>query len=217
MSCQSIIITIMSMIIIGVIDQLHAKHTSARYFCLHYIVNLFFIVPFCCNDLIKFIDNPLVNMHGSKMPVIICNSLHFYHILFFNLKSLDYIHHIPAIIGCSAGYYFKIIPACNVQMMLALMGIPGGIDYFLLTLVKSKKLSFYKEKQINSYLNIWIRAPVANATSFIILYSSMQETDIYQLIYGSFIGLHGYWNANFFMEKVVESFYKYKELNYKIV
>ena len=38
-------------------------------------------------------------------------------------------------------------------------GLPGGIDYLLLILVKIGKIKSIEEKRINTYLNNYIRAP----------------------------------------------------------
>ena len=43
--------------------------------------------------------------------------------------------------------------------MFFLTGLPGCIDYFLLGLVKLNILDKLKEKQINVYINNWIRGP----------------------------------------------------------
>ena len=42
---------------------------------------------------------------------------------------------------------------------LFVCGLPGGVDYALLFLVKLGKLSKAREKSINRFLNMWIRLP----------------------------------------------------------
>ena len=41
------------------------------------------------------------------------------------------------------------------------MGVPGCIDYALLTLVKQGKVAPRVEKDLNQSLNVWLRCPIA--------------------------------------------------------
>jgi hypothetical protein len=41
------------------------------------------------------------------------------------------------------------------------MGVPGCIDYALLTLVKQGKVAPRVEKDLNQSLNVWLRCPCA--------------------------------------------------------
>ena len=94
----------------------------------------------------------------------------------------------------------------NVQLGLALFGIPGGIDYLLLTCYKEKLIDYKIEKRINKQLNVWVRAPIGNFTSFIIIIQGINIMNIYYI----FIGLHGYWNSNYFMERTIITELLYK-------
>ena len=38
-------------------------------------------------------------------------------------------------------------------------GVPGGIDYAMLSLVKIDKFSRLEEKRLNSHINVWLRMP----------------------------------------------------------
>tara|TARA_B100000900_G_C20474086_1_gene672630 strand:+ start:87 stop:407 length:321 start_codon:yes stop_codon:yes gene_type:complete len=58
-------------------------------------------------------------------------------------------------------------------------GLPGGIDYLLLTLVKNNKINRLTEKNINSYLNVYIRMSGGYITSYIIFKDGLQNTTIY--------------------------------------
>ena len=47
-------------------------------------------------------------------------------------------------------------------------GIPGGIDYALLVLVKMRVLNTMTEKRINRYLNLVLRWPLQLITTYLI-------------------------------------------------
>ena len=221
---ESIYAVFLWMLCIGLIDYLVASKFKGRYFCLHSIVNLAIIVPFTIKDIFIFFDNPiesgiyaLENECSDNFGGIITNALHFYHIYSFNLKPIDYIHHIPAIIGCTCSFWWSYGAAWNAQIGLALMGIPGGIDYLLLTLCKEGKLANITEKYINKQLNLWLRCPFAIITSFCIIncaiyYPERYNGGINHRIFHIASGIHGMWNGIFFMERTVESYTKYKKL-----
>ena len=201
------------MFIIFILDQLLCKHLKGRYFALHTIVNLCLIPFLVLQDIFTFYNNILVGditkfMCGSKHALIVSMGLHTYHILFFKLKMIDIVHHIPALIGGLAGIWYEYTYIFNVQLGLSLFGIPGGIDYLLLTCYKENLIDYKIEKQINKRLNVWIRAPIGNITSFIIIIQGINTRNIYYL----FIGLHGYWNSNYFMERTIKTELLYKNV-----
>ena len=47
------------------------------------------------------------------------------------------------------------------------MGVPGCLDYAMLTLVKQGKLSARVEKDLNQSLNVWIRCPCAVVAGYL--------------------------------------------------
>merc|ERR1711935_516630 len=49
-------------------------------------------------------------------------------------------------------------PLANFQAFF-ISGMPGGIDYFLLGLLKLGLISPLCEKRVNSSLNVWLRVP----------------------------------------------------------
>ena len=209
-------------LIIYMIDLIISSKFNGRYFCLHAIVNLCLIIPFAINDIVLFLNDPIsleTLLCASRQPIIITNALHIYHILTFKLKEIDIVHHIPAIIGAFGTFWWSYPISGNVQLALSLMGLPGAIDYILLSMWKEDMLSIEIEKRVNYYLNVWVRAPIANITSFCIIitmYHHSNMFDIYNKFFIIIIGLHGYWNGNFFMKEVVISYSKYKQNKMRI-
>lgn len=75
------------------------------------------------------------------------------------LGPADYFHHFLFIPTISfPGQYYKWGPLANFQAFF-ISGMPGGIDYFLLGLLKLGLISPLFEKRINSNLNVWLRVP----------------------------------------------------------
>ena len=60
-------------------------------------------------------------------------------------------------------------------------GIPGGIDYFLLVLVKYNIIEKMTEKKINRYLNLFIRYPVMYLCCYICLISYIKSSEEFSL------------------------------------
>ena len=203
--------------LIFVLDQVLAKRLSGRYFFLHAVVNLCINLPISARDTVHFLTHdPIRSGIGfdgfcaSKQPSIITNALHLYHLAFFSMKPIDLIHHIPAILVVCGSHWYAYGPVWNAQVFLALMGIPGGVDYALLTLVKSGVMCRGTEKVLNAHLNVWMRCPAALLTSFCMAASVIMHADAYNggwmhQAYHLLVALHGYWNGIFFMERTVRA------------
>ena len=91
-------------------------------------------------------------------------------------------------------------------------GLPGGIDYFLLFLVRNNMLNPLIEKRINTWLNVWIRsAGCAAHAAFVIAYTYNQQSQN-QLennlkFYASIVtACLTYWNGQYFMERIVSDY-----------
>ena len=81
-------------------------------------------------------------------------------------------------------------------------GIPGGIDYALLTCCKQGWLAWGVEKNVNRHLNVWMRGPFGAITGFLIVAAAFATpqgfADNGQRIFFVFFGLHAYWNSAYF-------------------
>lgn len=86
----------------------------------------------------------------------------------FKLSAAEYFHHLLFIPTLGfPGQYFDWGALGNVQAFF-ISGLPGGIDYYLLSLKVDKLL----QKQISANLNIWCRMP-GLIMCFIMLYESL--------------------------------------------
>ena len=70
----------------------------------------------------------------------------------------DVFHHIVFAIGGlgSVSVLWSWGPGANFSFFF-LTGFPGGLDYFMLGLVKLRLMNRMKEKEWNSFINAWIR------------------------------------------------------------
>lgn len=134
---------------------------KARWFQLHAIVNLYItyeILPTVINIMsdpsqgYKICDNDFITL------LIIC--LHIYHIIrFSNLKAIDYFHHILFVgFGVLPDLFFIKYNQKYLAYIVA-SGIPGFIEYTMLTLCKNNLISTYRQKQVNAFLYNFIRMP----------------------------------------------------------
>ena len=80
-------------------------------------------------------------------------------IAFNNLTTSDYFHHLMFIptVGFFGQYYEW--GAIRNFLCLFISGLPGGIDYFMLMLVKLGYINVLMQKRICAGLNTWLRAP----------------------------------------------------------
>lgn len=143
---------------------------SKRWFFLHCIIN-FIIVYYSFNDMITCINNitECYNIKFNNNSIKTFNyavNLHIYHCIFFKLTKDDYIHHFIMVLICGTISFF-----CNslliIYSLFFLSGLPGGIDYFFLYLVKINYLNKISEKKINIFLSGFIRLPGCVSTMLI--------------------------------------------------
>lgn len=205
MNCPTEIICILYLFFI--IDQFFIPKTG-KWFILHTISN-YFTTWYTAPVVYQFLQDPIksLSVDPSYRPLNITMALHIYHILFFsNLTLIDWIHHL---LMCSiAGYsYFCKVGLCTNFLIFFVNGLPGGLDYFMLSLVKYNKLSYIKEKELNSYINIWIRSPGIIVGAYhlylVSLYGEL-NTNIIEIliILAAFI-----WNAQYFTYRVVANYH----------
>ena len=160
----------------GLLDVLVARwFGAARYFALHVTVNLITIAfswqdalftllaanPYETNSC-SFAGTPCASKVGLDLTV----GIHLWHALAYALKPIDWIHHLPTYVVCAIGLYVPFGPGLNFAL-LALMGVPGGIDYLLLVLVKLGLLNPLVEKSANQSLNVWLRCPIAVISAYV--------------------------------------------------
>ena len=132
----------------ALVDVVYARHTTGRWLILHSLANLA-ITIFSLQDFYATLIDPVnsCNAAYSLVPVYGIAALHLYHILAFrNLSTSEWIHHL--LFGgaiCTIGILFASGPLQNF-IAFFICGLPGGIDYLLLFLVKQGIVQKLEEK-----------------------------------------------------------------------
>ncbi len=202
-----------------VIDQLFVRHVlreKARFFFLHVIFNAW-VTSVVYKDAFDSLANPTdaLTPRYAFSPIVTTAGIagfHTYHMLFYkNLTTEDLVHHIvsclivPAIgILCPYG---KVVTIVNLGMC----GVPGGIDYFLLTLVKYEVMDKLTEKRINRWLNLVLRWPLMLLSVYLIMvgfgqgkFSDLSGYVQFLIVLGG--ALHSL-NAVYYCDKVVGNYH----------
>lgn len=173
------------------------------WFTIHSIVNLL-VFYISLPDLIELFLSPLENAPISLQTQIIVMALHLSHILVYKLNRLDWIHHVVMMSVVLCTFIMpETIKLCNAVCVF-MNGLPGGIDYGLMSLVRSGKLDHITEKKVNSFLNVYIRSPGIICCIFI-GWLKYLDGQIGQLTF-YLAGLAVYWNAQYFLELVVYAY-----------
>jgi hypothetical protein len=138
--------------------------------------------------------------------VILTFALHFYHIAIYykKLRFDDWLHHILMIFVALPLGLLTNAGSLLGHSLFFLTGLPGGIDYFFLLLVKNKIIHPITEKKINNYINLWLRAPgcIAHTTLSLISLSIIKNSYFDSIICFVTSALT-FWNGIYFMNQVV--------------
>ena len=143
----------------------------ARWFFVHSFANLLVVImsmksiwavlkdPLHAMDIETYPDRSF-RSPATRWPLTIINSVHIYHMIGgFRLSGDDYFHHLVFIPTLGfPGQYFNWGPL-GPWLGFFISGLPGGIDYFMLALVKIGALHRLTEKKISANLNAWCRCP----------------------------------------------------------
>jgi len=215
---ETVSVFFVAIICIAVLDFAVARFFKARYFVLHVAANAV-IATFCVEDLILMITDPLKALSmdvTSNVPLGIVYAIHVYHMVApgFRLYFVDWLHHIlMVVLGCPAMMIAKAGPIGNFNFFF-ICGLPGGLDYLMLVLVKQRLIKPLTEKKYNRLLNLWCRTPFLIATStFFFLKTHIDLADSTKTVTAAifatriFCILLNAWNGLYFMDRVVGNYY----------
>jgi len=131
--------TIMSFLLCYALDGavLRFGLIKTRWFTLHTVVNAI-VVLLSARDTFETLRDPIHAIGGpaSTLAISLVIALHVYHAVFFKLTEVDIIHHVVSvgIMGPLAAWYRPGVFINYVCFFVS--GLPGGIDYAMLALVK---------------------------------------------------------------------------------
>jgi hypothetical protein len=185
---------------------------NARWFQLHSLIN-FFITIHIFKDYLKIIIDPangylVLNQHYASYLIL---NLHLFHLITFkNLGFYDYFHHILFV---AFGVLPTIIFIKTNQCYLAYIpcsGIPGTIEYFILSLYKHNKISLVTQKYLNSINYNYFRYPlcIIGATYNFINYNNGNLLDNFYITIYTNILL--FLNGSLFNHLTLESYFEKK-------
>jgi hypothetical protein len=195
-------------IFVIIVDRLF-KGKLAQWYKTHLVINAinsYYVLP----DLIGTFKDPLhyVSTTSSIIPSCLTLALHYYHaIAYKNLAAVDWAHHILMMLILTFPVFCSTTVSFTNYSIFFLCGVPGGIDYLLLILVKHKHISKHSEKMYNSIINTWLRMPgiVFGAVTLLYryIYGVYGEFGIILITVSTIIYA---WNGIYFQERVVYNY-----------
>jgi len=188
---------------------LKPMHFKGRYFILHAIGNAVAVV-LTCKGMMRTLLDPVHAADGDVQIFGYCvvTGIHIYHVMAFRpLPQIEWIHHILMIgvVGPVVFYYAQgaIIDYCS----FFLSGLPGGIDYVMLALVKNGICEKETEKRVNSAINTWMRTPFGVIGAYILFQVCLYKTlSVGEIVSGLVVAGLVMWNALYFGRRVVENY-----------
>ena len=198
---------------IGIDMLLKYYKIEGRYYFNHMICNSIVVYNTFNSMLLSYNILNIINQQqlaSLYTAKIIIYSLHLYHVLLYyrNLRQDDWIHHI-LMIGVVLPLT-EIVPQNHIisHALFFTTGLPGLIDYTLLFLNRNNIIHKSIEKRVNTFLNLWIRAPGCIMNTCMSIMTLVNDNNIQPIaIYGGIIMLSlVYWNGIYFMDQVVTDY-----------
>jgi hypothetical protein len=195
------------------------NNKKRRWFFTHAITNTF-ITIYTFENLIICFSDPLSLADDDKydfLPMNVAISLHLFHLIssYNNLTIIDWIHHLVSCLFCGFISQIFVNGKMTQYALFFLCGLPGGIDYYLLTLNKYGIINKITEKKINVYLNMCIRLPgilFGTFASYIcLLYNLDKNMTFIQSLVLTIINLLNTLNVLYFAIRVVQNYGTYIE------
>eukprot|EP00041_Stephanoeca_diplocostata_P014802 m.279445 g.279445 ORF g.279445 m.279445 type:complete len:306 (-) comp19805_c0_seq11:562-1479(-) len=166
-----------------VYDVVFAYQTPGRWFNVHAMANLITVI-FCSPAVVAWAKDPLsvvspeeygnspdplgenwldwnVLFHPcNDWSILMIVAVHTYHCVAFKLSKQDIFHHFMFVptIGVYGGFLVSWGPIRNC-LPFFISGLPGGIDYAMLVLLKRGMTTKLTCKKLSSTLNVWLRGP----------------------------------------------------------
>jgi len=192
--------------------------SSTRWFLLHWAANMFvcltaliplytaFTDPYNAASAEKYSDDGIFAA-GSAWPLTFVNAVHVYHMIGgFSLSSADYFHHllfIPLL-----GFPGQVLSWGPAQAAGAffISGLPGGLTYLMLAMVKLGWMNSIKEKRVTANLNSWVRVPGILITSFLVYQAAIYGNHSLNVWFMVPSMLLGPYNALYYNKQAVANF-----------
>lgn len=176
-----------------------------RWFVLHAVGNtIVCIMTAQCvfralSDPLLLVSHPeLIRFDASS--TIAC-TLHLYHVIFFTCSTKDWVHHISFV---AAGFIGQWICGSYTGHIAGLYhffvtGLPGAIDYTLLSAVEIGSLSKAARVSVAVEINTWLRSP-GLLFAFTMSFCRMRQHSLFGCIFGFFLCV---FNGQYYMQEVL--------------
>jgi hypothetical protein len=193
-------------------DRLLTKYTKLDgiYYLLHFVHNGI-IVYLTYYDVVNTLFNfeSIFTSTKNVQALEFVFALHLYHLALYwqKFRFDDWLHHILMIgIALPIGTFVESRSLMGYNLFFT-TGLPGGIDYFLLFLTRNNWLNKNYEKEINAWLNTWIRSPGCISHVVLTLAYSSIITPTYSTNWwlSILVASLTFWNGQYFMRQIVEN------------
>jgi len=183
-------------------------NSKARWFQLHAAIN-FFITYLIFPDVYKLFVNPILPLQQrneySDLAILLVCTLHSYHFIVEKLSFMELFHHIVFVVCGTLPVFIYWDNIVVTLFLFAGCGLPGAIEYTMLSMVKNNNLSSLKQKKINSFINNYIRCPISIYGSSLAYINRINTTHSIPLFVYYFIFLV-YFNGTFFSKMAIENY-----------
>ncbi len=179
---------------IFIIDYLLSRVINNRIICwyiIHAYCNFYVVyktIPYILiffNEPLRYIQEPneLQLHHYAVIP-------HLYHCIAFKLNYDDIFHHLFFVFFALMFKFFTNTGMTIAFYLFFINGVPGGIDYIMLTLYKLNMITKHTRHKIALYLNAWFRCPgIIFSNSLFIVYTLINEHLFYKKVMSIIISL----------------------------
>jgi len=219
--------------VLALYHQLVAKGKPGEWFETHAVANAITVI-FCLPGMFLWLQDPIAIVlenddnrpphvlgtnwtsistlfhPNNQWAILTIDAIHTYHCLAFDLSGQDIFHHflfVP-IIGVFGAFFVGMGPIRNVVCFF-ISGLPGGIDYVCLVLVKRGKLSKFFQKRLSSKINLLIRGPgigvLLPATCYLGMLYSPDVTWSF-VAKTSFVAAFCAYNGLYYMEMAIKNY-----------
>lgn len=204
----------LGMLPIALLDALlsAACGNRARWFQLHSVTNALICIASLSEigDILRdpaaAVMQPTTNYWGS----ILSFCLHLYHVCFFKLTVMDQYHHMISVFFCMP---FSIIMRTKALSWIFFQatGLPGGIDYAMLALVKNGYMDKLLEKKYNAWINAYLRAPLGAIGTFMTYMVAVYGECYWQRIAAGTLAAIVFMNSCVFGSMAIENYVETRE------
>lgn len=182
---------------------------KGRWFQLHTITNAM-VSYLTYNDMMMCFHNPKYSIEPitDYYYLYIILLTHLYHCIAFNIRFEDWVHHITSVLIPAPIFGLYPIKAHSIGCFF-ICGLPGTIDYSMLTLYKNNIITKKTQKMLCTYLNTYIRMPGC-IVSVYLLYKDSVILESYLL---KCLACIIYVNACFYGKQSIEVYERFLQKN----